>query len=382
MASTAEARDGAAAGSRIGSIDRLRGLVMLAMLVDHTREFFFIGHQVADPMDLAATSPALVATRLVSHLCAPLFVALTGIAAWLYGNGRPVRETSAFLLKRGAFLIALELTVVNFAWRFEIPPTVLYLQVIWAIGVSMIALAGLVTLPRRWVAAIGLAVVAGHNLLDPVAVAAGSPGHAAWAVLHDRGFIDLGMGVTARTSYPVLPWIGTIAIGHAAGPWFDTAVPGRERRRLLAGAGAALLTAFAALRLLNGYGEPVAWSVQPTVVMSALAVFNLTKYPPSLDFLLLTLGMGALLLAAWDLRPGGWLAVLGGAPLFFYLLHLYGLHLTHILAGWWTRDPAYEVPSVAWLWLLAAALAPPLWWATRWFGAIKRRSSRWWMRYL
>lgn len=355
---------------------------MLLMLVDHTREFFFIGHQVADPMDLATTPPALVATRLASHLCAPVFVALTGLAAWLHGADKPVGKTAAFLLKRGAFLIVLELTLVNFAWTFAVPPAIFYLQVIWAIGMAMIALAGLVYLPRGWIAGIGIAIVAGHNLLDPIAIAPGAPGHAIWAVLHDRGFIDLGGGIRARTSYPVLPWIGTIALGYAIGPWFSAEMPGGLRRRRLALAGVAMLAAFALLRLVNGYGDPVGWSVQPTAVMTLLGVFNLTKYPPSLDFLLLTLGMGALVLAAWDRRPTGWLAVLGGAPLFFYLLHLYVLHLLHLATAWYTRDPAFDVPSAGWLWVIAAPLVPLLWWATRWFSGVKRQSSQWWIRYL
>lgn len=372
----------ATAPTRLASIDRLRGLVMLLMLVDHTREFFYLGHQVTDPMDLAATSPALVLTRFASHPCAPIFVALTGLAAWLYGQGKPLAATSAFLLKRGAFLLLLEVTVVSFAWTFALPPLTLFLQVIWAIGLSMIALAGLVHLPRAAMVAIGIIIVAGHNLLDGVHVPAGSPGHAVWAVLHDRGYLELGGGLRARTSYPVLPWIGTIALGYAAGPWFgrDASPQGRVRR--LAIAAAAMLALFVVLRTSGLYGDAGAWTWQGDALTTALGAFNLTKYPPSLDFLLVTLAIGALLLAIWDRRPGGVLAVLGGAPLFFYVLHLYALHLLHAGAAWISGDPAFEVPSVSWLWIIAAALAPPLWLATRWFAAVKRRSTAWWIRYL
>lgn len=372
----------AGAGSRIGSIDRLRGLVMLLMLVDHTREFFYLGHQVGDPIDLSVTSPALAATRLTAHLCAPVFVVLTGIAAWLYGAGKPIAATSAFLLKRGMFLVILELTVVNFAWTFAFPPATLFLQVIWAIGLSMIALAGLVHLPRGWIAAVGIAIVAGHNLLDDVAVAAGSPFHAIWAIVHERGYIALADGVRARTSYPVLPWIGAIALGYAAGSWWDAGVPADRRRRLLAATGAAMVCAFVALRATDLYGDPVAWTRHPDALQSILAFLNLTKYPPSLDFLLVTLGLGALLLAAWDGRPGGSLAVLGGAPLFFYILHLYALHLLHLAAAAWSGRPDYEVPSVGWLWLVAASMSWPLWRATKQFGKFKRTSRTWWIRYL
>ncbi|GAA0671868.1 DUF1624 domain-containing protein [Sphingomonas insulae] len=374
-----------AANARIGAIDGLRGLVMLLMLVDHARETFFYGHQVADPMDLAATSPGLFFTRLAAHLCAPVFVALTGLAAWLYGARRPAAETAAFLVKRGLFLIVLELTVVGFAWTFAWPPTTVFLQVIWAIGWSMIALAALVHLPRGWIAGIGGVIVVGHNLLDPIAFAPGQPGHTLWAILHDRGYIDLWEGARARTSYPVLPWIGAIALGYAIGPWFAASVSADTRTRNLRICGIAALVGFAIVRGLNGYGDPTPWHAGDTPLATAMSVLNVTKYPPSLDFLLLTLGVGALVLSAWPERAGRWLAVLGSAPLFFYVVHLYVLHLVRIAAAAAVGVPTaelHDVPSVAWLWLIAALLAPPLWLATRWFARRKQASGAWWMRYL
>ncbi|MEG1030024.1 MAG: heparan-alpha-glucosaminide N-acetyltransferase domain-containing protein, partial [Brevundimonas sp.] len=205
----------AALSIRIQSIDALRGLVMLLMLVDHAREFFFIHAQVSDPMDVTATAPVLFFTRMTAHLCAPVFVALTGLSAWLYASkkgGAPA--ASAFLLKRGLFLIGLELTLVTFAWTFSLTPTTVFLQVIWVIGLSMIALAALVHLPRGALITLGLVIMLGHNFLDPITVAEGAPGHAVWAVLHDRGYIDLPWGGQARTSYPLLPWIGVIALGY------------------------------------------------------------------------------------------------------------------------------------------------------------------------
>jgi len=373
-------RPAATRSARLESIDGLRGLVMLLMLVDHIREFFLIGRQVSDPVDLDATSPALFLTRLAAHLCAPVFVFLTGLAAWLYGQDRCAAAASGFLFRRGLFLVALELTVVGFAWTFALPPATLFLQVIWAIGLSMIALSALVHLPRAAVAAVGVAIVAGHNLLDPVQFTPGTPGHAIWAVLHDRGFIQLSETLRARTSYPVLPWIGVIALGWAVGPWFGRAVAPADRRRRLLAAGMGVLLLFVTLRALNGYGEPVPWTVRPDAMGTLLSFLNLTKYPPSLDFLLLTLGTGALILAAWDRRRGGPLAVLGGAPLFFYVLHLYVLHLAYL--AWRAAGGAEDLPSVAWVWIVAALAAPPLWLATRRFARAKRASDRWWMRYL
>jgi uncharacterized membrane protein len=372
--------------SRILSIDALRGFVILLMLVDHSREFFFLHAQVADPMDLATTPPVLVATRLSAHLCAPIFVALTGLAAWLYGTGRSRAATSMFLVKRGLFLIALEWTVVNFAWTFDPTPALVYLQVIWAIGLAMVVLAALIHLPRKAVAIIGLAIILGHNLLDPIEVAAGQPGHALWAILHDRGLIDLPWGGQARTSYPVLPWIGVILVGYAIGPWFARDVPATRRRRLLMTAGGIAIALFVLLRTANGYGDPHPWHAGETPLGSLASFVNLTKYPPSADFLLLTLGIGAWLLAGLEALPGrlvGMLAVFGGAPLFFYLLHLYLIHALNRVVGAFTgADGLVSLPSVGAIWLLAAAVALPCWYACRRFAALKRGSDARWLRYL
>lgn len=376
----------AALSIRIQSIDALRGLVMLLMLVDHAREFFFIHAQVSDPMDVTATAPVLFFTRMTAHLCAPIFVALTGLSAWLYASkkgGAPA--ASAFLLKRGLFLIGLELTLVTFAWTFSLTPTTVFLQVIWVIGLSMIALAALVHLPRGALITLGLVIMLGHNFLDPITVAEGAPGHAVWAVLHDRGYIDLPWGGQARTSYPLLPWIGVIALGYGVGPWF--VADGATRRRRLVVLGVAMLGLFAVLRTINLYGDHP-WSVQPDLLRTAMSVLNLTKYPPSADFLLVTLGVGALLLAGLERAPRrlvGLLAVFGGAPLFFYLIHLYGLHLLNLgaLAVFGpNQGEVFSLPSVSWIWLLALIVAVPSAFACRWFGEVKRRSSQWWMKYL
>lgn len=375
----------AAPSVRIQSIDALRGLVMLLMLVDHAREFFFIHAQVADPMDVTATSPALFFTRLTAHLCAPIFVALTGLSAWLYASrkgGAPA--ASAFLFKRGLFLIVLELTLVSFAWTFSLAPTTVFLQVIWVIGLSMIALAALVHLPRPLLIALGPVIVLGHNLLDPITVTEG-PGQAIWAVLHDRGYIDLPWGGQARTSYPLLPWIGVIALGYGIGPWF--VVEGATRRRRLVVLGLAMLGLFVVLRTLNLYGDQP-WVMQPDLLHTMMSVLNLTKYPPSADFLLTTLGVGALLLAGLERVPRrlvSLLAVFGGAPLFFYLIHLYGLHLLNLAALAMfgaNQGEGFSLPNVGWIWLLALATAVPCGFACRWFAGVKRRSSQWWMKYL
>jgi uncharacterized membrane protein len=377
----ASATDNPAAARRIGSIDALRGLVMLLMLVDHVREFFYLHAQVRDPMDLAATPPDLFLSRAASHLCAPVFVLLTGLSASLYGQRHGARATTSFLLKRGLILILLEVTLVNFAWAGSVRPPILYLQVIWVIGLCMVALAGLLWLPRLALVAGALALMLGHNLLDGVTIRADEPGYVLWSILHQRGMIALPWGGLARTSYPLLPWIGVIAAGYALGPLFAGGVDAARRYAGLLGLGAAALVGFLVLRGLNGYGEPVPWQAGATPLATALSFINLTKYPPSADFLLLTLGLGLGLLALFEVLPQrllGGLRVFGGAPLFFYLLHLALLRVLYDgatalgLAG---ASERVEAGSPLALWFIAAAVSVPLWLACRAMVRLKRAST-------
>lgn len=375
---------------RLLSIDALRGLVILFMLLDHVRETFLLHRQVSDPMDIASTEPALFFSRTLAHLCAPVFVLLTGLSAWLFGEKHAAKaDVSAFLFKRGLFLVALEFTLVNFAWTFQLPPSVIYLQVIWAIGLSMIALSLLVWLPRGLLLMLSLAIIAGHNLLDGVHFPVESALHVPWAILHDRGWIDVSENLRLRTSYPLLPWIGVIGLGYALGPWFARSVEaGLRQRRLLIGAVAGLL-GFVALRLLNGYGEKP-WGVGDTLVQTLMSFFNITKYPPSLLFIALTVSIGLLLLLVFervqDRRWIRWLTVFGSAPMFFYLLHLYALKLLYLIAValfGLNQGSYFGFSSVAAIWFAAALLAVALFPAVRWFSALKaRRRDIAWLKYL
>jgi len=378
------------AGGRLLSIDALRGLVILTMLLDHVRDMFFLHVQVADPMDVATTSPALFFSRLAAHLCAPVFIWLAGVSAWLYGAaGHDRRAVSGFLLKRGVFLVLLEVTLVGFAWTGTLPPQVIYLQVIWAIGLSMMALAALVWLPRAVLIAAGIALVAGHNLLSPLHFPVDSAWHVPWAILHDRTWIEVADGFRVRTSYPVLPWIGVIALGYAAGPWFAATVPAGVRQRLLAGCGLAALAGFAVLRALNGYGQEQKWISGSDALHTAMSFLNATKYPPSLLFLLLTLGVGWLLLAWLERAQGGWIArrmaVFGAVPMFFYLLHLYvlqGLYQACVHRWGLNQGKVFGLDHVWQLWLGGAVLALVLWPTVRWFAALKARRRDWrWLKY-
>ncbi|MBC3235844.1 DUF1624 domain-containing protein [Pseudomonas lurida] len=375
---------------RLLSIDALRGLVILFMLLDHVRETFLLHRQVSDPMTIDSTEPALFASRTLAHLCAPVFVLLTGLSAWLYGQkyqGR--RDVSAFLFKRGLFLIVLEFTWVNFAWTFQLPPSVIYMQVIWAIGVSMLALALLVWLPRAVLIALALVIMGGHNVLDGLHVEASSALQIPWTILHERSWIDVGDSLRLRTTYPVLPWIGVIALGYGLGPWFAKGIQPTVRQWYLLLAGVGALVGFVVLRAANGYGEKP-WQAYENGVQTLMSFFNITKYPPSLLFLALTLGIGLLLLLAFE-RAGqkrwiGILATFGAAPMFFYLLHLYVLKILYVacvaLFGL-NHGNYFGFDSIGAIWLVALLLPLVLYPPVRWFAGLKaRRRDLAWLKYL
>ncbi|ALO42690.1 DUF1624 domain-containing protein [Pseudoalteromonas phenolica] len=379
--------------TRLPSIDILRGIVMLFMLVDHVRERFFLHAQVLDPMDIQTTSPDLYFTRLSAHFCAPIFVFLTGLSAWLYENpaNGAKRSAQSFLLKRGLFLILLEMTLVNFSW-FGAYQT-LYLQVIWAIGVSMVVLAIVVALPRSIIAILGISIVAGHNLLSPIEFAPNEMGYSLWTILHDRGYLVTDAFIKVKASYPVLPWIGVILCGYAVGPLFSSSVPSQKRKTILLQSGTAFLLGLLILRGLNIYGETLDWSQQATLLLTVMDFFNFTKYPPSLDFILLTLGVGAFVLAVLEtsvfkvLEP---VRILGSAPMFFYITHLYALLVASIVAQWLfgtnmhygSAQTAYFGFYHVWqVWLFAMCLSVLLYPLCKWFASYKRKTSARWVKY-
>jgi len=381
----------AKARTRLIAIDALRGLVMLFMLVDHVRETFFLHLQVTDPVDATTTDPGLFYTRLLSTFCAPTFVALTGLSAWLYGQSHSKGQVSEFLLKRGLFLIVLEFTVVGYAWPTQapaFPPTAIWLQVIWAIGISMIALAALLHLPRVAQFAVGLGIVCLHNLLDPIRLTADQPGYVAWAILHQRSLIEFG-GIAVKTTYPILPWIGVILLGYACGPWFAKGSDPQRRIRRLAMTGLGLVLGFVLIRYLNVYGDKP-WFVGENSTRTVMSFLALTKYPPSLLFLMPTVGTGCLLLALFEKfensRVMPHLALLGGAPMFYYVLHLYVLKLIYNVALALygpTKGTVFGVDNLSTVWIWVALLILPLYYPTRWFAQLKqRRKDIWWLKYL
>ena len=403
---------------RLDALDALRGLVMVLMLLDHTRDFVHVSAWSGDPLDLARSTPALYATRWITHLCAPTFVFLAGISVALQRQrGATTAELRRFLLTRGLWLLVLELTVVRLVSFWDVDVRFFGgLQVIAAIGISMMVLGALVALPQAVIGATGLAIVAGHNALDGVRVAGWAgpespvPSAAAklWHLLHQPGPFPIAgwPSPIVFVLYPVLAWIGVLAAGYGFGAVYR--LPPARRARVIAGTGAALLVVFLALRLPNLYGDPQPWAPQASALWTVLAVLRVEKYPPSLLFLCVTLGPMLLVLAALEARrdgawaaraPGRWLVTFGRVPLFFYLgqwlvAHGAGLLLA-VLAGH-TLWPYFANPMTIFVRGIPADFGFPLWvvWVAwmvgtillyfpcRWYAGVKARRRDWWLRYL
>jgi uncharacterized membrane protein len=387
---------------RVDAVDMLRGLVMVVMLLDHTRDYVHADALRFDPTQLAQTTPALFLTRWVTHFCAPVFVFLAGAGAALQRlRGKPVGELSRFLWTRGLWLVVLEMTVVRTLVGFNVDYSGgLFLQVIWATGVGMVLLAALVGLPVTVSAAFGVGMIVLHHLADGLRPCGGGAGEALLRVLHVPGFAQLGP-IPALVLYPLVPWVGVLAAGYAFGHVYGW--DAERRRRWLVRAGLAVTAGFVVLRLANVYGDPSRWAVQPRgAVFTLLSFLNTSKYPPSLLFLMMTLGP-ALVALAWMERGGGGavrraLVTFGRVPLFFYLLQWVAAHVAAI------GLMAAAGRPVGYLFLLptqAAAAAPPdagfpLWvvylaWAAgvvllyplcRWFAGVKARRRDWWLGYL
>jgi uncharacterized membrane protein len=395
---TAAALPSRATQPRVEAIDLLRGLVMVLMALDHVRDFF--SEARFNPTDLARTTPALFLTRWVTHFCAPVFVFLAGTGAFLHGSrGRTKPQLAWFLLSRGLWLVGLEFTLVHLGWFFNFNYHILIAQVIWAIGWSMVALAGLIFLPTWAVTTLGIAVVAGHNALDCVDPEALGSFRWLWVALCSGGIIPLAPEVVLYVAYPVLPWLGVMAAGYGFGAlWL---LDRDRRRRWLLGLGGALTLGFVVLRAANVYGDPNPWLLQSDAVFTFLAFLDCTKYPPSLLYVLMTLGPAVLALAWFDSsanRLGRPLVVFGRVPLFFYLLHVPLIHLAALAfartqygdVSFLLPHPlligpqgvpegyGYGLPTVYFVTLGVVLTLYPL---CRWFAEVKRRRREAWLSY-
>jgi uncharacterized membrane protein len=405
------------APSRIDSIDLLRGIVMVVMMLDHTRDFVHSGGLLFDPTDLTQTTPVLFFTRWITHFCAPVFVFLAGTGAYLQlARGKSKRDLSRFLVTRGLWLIVLELTVVRLGVFFSLDYRFLgFLQVIWVIGASMVILAALIHLPLRIIAAFGIAMIGLHNLLDGFRVQGWQgptspvPGVGAklWIILHQPFEVFPILGFPSPVVviiYPLIPWVGVMALGYALGSLYQQ--DSTQRRRWLLIIGGVATSLFLVLRAINVYGDPSRWSPQKNALFTLLSFLNTTKYPPSLVFLLMTLGPAMLALAWFETNKtfaGGLrnaLVAFGRVPLFFYLLQWYTAHLIAVVAGliagqsvaWQFESPivkfshTYAPSGVGfplWVvyvcWIIGVLLLYPL---CKWFAGVKARRRDWWLSYL
>ena len=374
---------------------------MIIMALDHVRMYFGYGTWYADPTDLSATTPLLFFTRWITHFCAPVFVFLTGTSAYLYGRNKSKAQLAFFLFTRGLWLVLAELILINFAWTFDTTFSFRILQIIWAIGISLILLSVLVFLPVKVILGIGVLLVFGHNLLDPIRVDGTSTSDLIWYALHQPNTLFWGNSLVSMV-YPVLPWLGLMALGYAFGKLYAKEYSTSRRRWWLLGIGLGAMLLFFALRRFNLYGEPRPWSPQNTLIFTILSFLNTTKYPPSLHFLLMTLGPALLLLALSEgIRAGiaTPILVFGHVPFFFYVLHLYLIHalamLALILTGRDWREYilsasalgsgalstfGFNLITVYLVWIVVLVLLYPL---CRWYQNYKATNpAKWWLSYL
>ena len=315
---------------RITSIDLLRGLVIILMALDHVRMYFGEGTWYSDPTNLATTAPLLFFTRWLTHFCAPVFVFLAGTSAYLSGIKKSnTKEISRALFTRGLWLVFVELIIVNFAWTFDVSYSFRLLQVIWAIGISMVVLSVLVFLPKQLILGIGLILVFGHNLLDGITVSGNAFNDMLWYTLHQPNFLILDSRNVINFVYPALPWIGLMAIGYVFGTLYNSGFDSAQRKILLSRIGIGIIAFFLILRGFNLYGEPKLWSEQNSFIYSLMSFLNTSKYPPSLHFLLMTMGPTMIFLSLSEnsqskiSKP---IIVFGKIPFFFYVVHLYFIH--------------------------------------------------------
>ncbi len=386
---------------RIESIDLLRGVVMIIMALDHTRDYFHADSFLFSATDLTKTNTLLFFTRWITHFCAPVFMFLSGTSAFLVGQRKSKKELSIFLLTRGLWLMLLELTVVNFSWFFDISFTGIYLTVIWALGLCMVVLAALIHLPKKVIFITGILIVAGHNLLDNIHVDGNGLGAFVWAELHDPKYFTFG-GHTIRTSYPILAWIGIMALGYCFGTFYTSTYPAALRKKRLLIIGSAAILLFIVIRAINLYGDPRQWQQQATIGFTILSFLNVSKYPPSLLYTQITLGPAMLFLAITE-KPAtkfsNPIITIGRVPLFFYVLHIYLIHLTAMLAAqlsgykwtdmlledWPWYEPqlkgyGFSLGATYLFWISFIVVLYPL---CKWYDKYKtNHKDKWWLSYL
>jgi uncharacterized membrane protein len=390
------------ATKRVASIDILRGLVMIIMALDHTRDFFHQPAMLANPLDANTTTIPIYFTRWITHFCAPTFLFLSGVSAYLSSLKKSKKDAGLFLIKRGLFLVILETTVVSFGITFNYHFSFIVWQVIWAIGWSMVFLGLLALVSRKLVLAIGILLFFGHNILDYVQFPQSGMERTAFLLLFraNASFLPLDAGHTVGVFYAILPWTGAMLMGYSIAHWFRPDFPAARRRKLLLQSGIFLVLLFIVLRATGVYGNPTSWNKGEGFVYNLFTFLDTNKYPPSLQYLSMTLGPSCIALALLDSARSKWTqiaSVYGRAPLFYYVLHFYLLHLILIVVFFASGrgasdivDPVspfyfrpvnfgFTLPIVYLLWIgVVATLYAP----TKWYSAYKKRSKKLWTTYV
>ena len=389
---------------RIESIDILRGVIMLIMALDHTRDFFHYGGPASDPTNMATTTPILFFTRWITHFCAPNFVFLSGISAYLAGTRRTKGELSSFLMKRGLWLVFVELVLLTLAFTFNPLYNVFILQVLWVIGLSMIILGLLVRAPLWLIGAIGAVIFFGHDLLDYVTL----PKSGAAFVIEHLLFTSKGTVYQLSQShfvfdlYALIPWTGVMLLGYAFGQIYTKAFDPARRKKILLYTGLCALGLFLVLRIFNLYGDPAPWTTQRNGVITFLSFLNISKYPPSLMYSLITIGTGMVVLAFTEkikTKVTDIFIIYGNVPFLYYVMHFYLLRVISVIVffaqGYHTNqivDPKHQNPflfeppgfgfnllGVYVIWLLVIFI---LYFPCRWFSKYKKTHNQWWLSYL
>ncbi len=387
---------------RITSIDFLRGAIMIIMALDHIRDYLYSGSFYYNPLDLDKTSEALFFTRWITHFCAPVFMLLAGTSAFIMSQKKTKKELSAFLVKRGLWLVFLEMIVMNFGWNFNIQFPVFFFITIWALGISMIVLAALIHFPKKIILAFCIILVAGHNLLDGVHITGNTLPALGWSLLHEQQFFTWHSKMLL-VGYPVIPWIGVMPLGYLMGAWYASDYSAEKRKKNLLILGTAAIVAFIILRYCNLYGDPVKWTTQKNPFFTFLSFINVNKYPPSLLYILITLGPSLLFLAVTEKLNGAVVKVVsvyGRVPMFYYILHIYVIHLVALIASavtpgqdwsiWLLKDPiwftkdlqgyGFSLPVAYLFWITIVAALYPL---CKWYDRYKQaHKEKWWLSYL
>lgn len=366
---------------------------MVIMALDHVRDYFHAAANLFDPGDPALSALPIFFTRWITHFCAPAFSFLAGTSAFLIGRRKTKQQLSLFLLKRGTWLVIIEFTVVNFAWYFDIGFSTVGLMVIWSLGISMICLAALIHLPKRVLLVFCLVLIFGHNLLDYITI----HGNILWSILHQQHDYPLGNGRILHIVYPLIPWMAIMGMGYYFGSYYNSSVLPRKRRKDFNFIGLAAILLFLILRFSNLYGEPKLFIQYESFSQNIISFLDTTKYPPSLLFVLMTLGIAFILIANTESAKGKFvqfISTFGRVPFFYYIIHLYLIHFVAMIAAqfsgagwqkmilptWDLRGYGFSLTVVYLVWVAVIVLLYPL---CKWFDSYKQEhKEKWWLGYL